>query len=378
MLIENVFVDDSGVVSVQIDGGLISEIGDGLSASSGDVVFDASGSTLFPGFIDVHNHGAVGVDVNEADVDGFLEIAGFLARNGVTAWVPTIVPDSDESYRRIISAIDRLMDVQVDRLIAQVVGVHYEGVFANEKMCGALRPEYFKRGQWTVDGGQLPRLKTGVHMTTLAPEIDGGVELIEALVGQGWIVSIGHTRADVETLDRAFAAGARHVTHFFNAMTGIHHRDIGVAGWALTNEGVTFDIIADGIHVHPKMLEFACRCKSPEKSLLISDSVAPTGLGEGKFELWGETITVKNGRTQNERGSIAGSVITMLDAFKRIRSLGFTDSDVSKMASLNPAKLLGIDKTNGSIKVGKRADLVAIDNSGEVKMVMIGGKIVEV
>ena len=188
MLIENVFVDDSGVVSVQIDGGLISEIGDGLSASSGDVVFDASGSTLFPGFIDVHNHGAVGVDVNEADVDGFLEIAGFLARKGVTAWVPTIVPDSDESYRRIISAIDRLMDVQVDRLIAQVVGVHYEGVFANEKMCGALRPEYFKRGQWTVDGGQLPRLKTGVHMTTLAPEIDGGVELIEALVGQGWIV----------------------------------------------------------------------------------------------------------------------------------------------------------------------------------------------
>jgi N-acetylglucosamine-6-phosphate deacetylase len=112
-------------------------------------------------------------------------------------------------------------------------------------------------------------------------------------------------------------------------------------------------------------------------SLLISDSVAPTGLGDGEFELWGETITVKNGRTQNERGSIAGSVITLLDAVKRMRSFSFTDNDVSKMASLNPAELLGIEQSHGSIEAGKRADLVAINDSGEVKMVMIGGKIVD-
>jgi N-acetylglucosamine-6-phosphate deacetylase len=313
--------------------------------------------------------------------------------------VPTIVPDSDENYRRIITAIDRLMEVQVERPVAQAVGVHYEGVFANEKMCGALRPEFFKSGQWSAatapsanhpadeasapllkPGGELfglPRLKNGVHMTTLAPEVDGGIELIEALVAQGWIVSIGHTRADVGTLDRAFAAGAKHVTHFFNAMTGIHHRDVGVAGWALTNDEVTFDIIGDGIHVHPKMLEFACRRKSPEKSLLISDSVAPTGLGDGEFELWGETITVKNGRTQNERGSIAGSVITMLDAVNRMLLLGFSPKEVSRMASLNPAKLLGIDRTHGSIEVGKRADLVAIDNTGKIKLVLISGKPVD-
>jgi N-acetylglucosamine-6-phosphate deacetylase len=399
MLIENVVVGDLGPVSVLVDKGLIAAVGEGLSASQSDNVFDGGGAALFPGFIDVHNHGAVGVDVNEADVDGLIEIAGFLAGNGVTAWVPTIVPDSDEKYRRIIASIDRLMEIQIDRPVAQAVGVHYEGVFANEKMCGALRPEYFRSFIISQESAGvtettklhettrnecedepvigLPLLKSGVHMTTLAPEIDGGIRLIELLVKDGWIVSIGHTKADGETLDRAFAAGAKHVTHFFNAMTGIHHRDVGVAGWALTKTQLTFDIIADGIHVHPKMLEFACRTKSPEMSLLISDSVAPTGLGDGEFELWGETITVKNGRTQNERGSIAGSVITMLDAVKQMISLGFTDSEVSRMASMNPAKLLGLDKTRGSIEIGKRADLVAIDDSGEVKMVIIGGNVVK-
>ena len=336
---------------------------------------DFSGLNLFPGFIDVHNHGAVGVDVNEADVDGLFEIAGFLARNGVTAWMPTLVPDSDENYRRAISAIDELMILQTDKPVAQAVGVHYEGVFASEKMCGALRPEFFKTFTETeID--ELPRLKTGVHMTTLAPEVEGGIELIEQLVRQGWIVSIGHTKADLETLDAAFAAGAKHLTHFFNAMTGIHHREVGVAGWGLTKADATFDIIADGIHVHPKMLDFACRTKGIDNVSLISDSVAPTGLGDGEFELWGETISVVDGKTKNERGSIAGSVIKMHDAVKRMLSLGFPGDEVAKMASTNPAKLLGISATHGSIEIGKRADLVALDADGNIKFTMIGGQIV--
>ena len=335
-----------------------------------------SGERLFPGFIDVHNHGAVGIDVNEADVNGLLKIAGYLAGQGVTAWMPTLVPDSDENYRRVIGAIDELMVLQEGKPVAQAVGVHYEGVFANEKMCGALRPEFFRSGQWAVDGGRLPKLNNGVHMTTLAPEVDGGIDLIEELVSDGWIVSIGHTRAGQETLDRAAAAGARHMTHFFNAMTGIHHRDVGVAGWALANDGVTFDIIADGIHVHPKMLGVACRSKTPDKVSLISDSVAPTGLGDGEFELWGETISVVNGRTQNERGSITGSVISMLDAVRMMRSIGFADQDVAKMASTNPAKLLGIDTDRGSIEVGKRADVVGLDDDGNVAFTMIGGQMV--
>jgi len=373
---------------VFVDGGVIAAGG-----TVGGEVVNCSGLNLFPGFIDVHNHGAVGVDVNEADADGLIEIGTYLAAQGVTAWVPTLVPDSDENYSRVIAAIDWLMEVQSELPIAQIVGVHYEGVFANEKMCGALRPEYFKsfrvnsRDLVVKDQTKnipddlsfifgLPTLMIGVHMTTFAPEIEGGVDLARELTRHGWIASIGHTRADVETLDRTFAAGAKHVTHFFNAMTGIHHRDVGVAGWALTNDEVTFDIIADGIHVNPNMLEFACRRKSPERTLLISDSVAPTGLGDGSFSLWGETITVENGRTKNERGSIAGSVISMLDAVKMMLSLSFTPDEVSKMASANPARLLGLEDSRGSLATGKRADIVGIDADGDVKLVMIAGEIV--
>jgi N-acetylglucosamine-6-phosphate deacetylase len=209
-------------------------------------------------------------------------------------------------------------------------------------------------------------------MTTLAPEIEGGIELIAALVAEGWIVSIGHTRADTATLDQAYAVGARHMTHFFNAMTGVHHRDVGVAGWGLANDGVTFDIIADGIHVHPEMIGVACRSKSPDKVSLISDSVAPTGLGDGEFQLWGETIKVENCRTRNERGSIAGSVIAINDAVRMMLSIGFSHAEVSKMASTNPAKLLGLED-RGTLDTGKRADLVAVDEHGNVVFTVIGG-----
>ncbi|HKX84222.1 MAG TPA: amidohydrolase family protein, partial [Pyrinomonadaceae bacterium] len=193
----------------------------------------------------------------------------------------------------------------------------------------------------------------------------------------GWIASIGHTNAPVDVLDSAFAAGARHITHFFNAITGLHHRDVGVVGWALANDGVTFDIIADGMHVHPKMVDLAVRTKLTERVSLISDSVAPTGLGDGEFEIWGEKVRVKGRTTQNERGSIAGSVITMLDAVRLMMSLDYSPVEVAKMASLNPAKLLGIDSERGSIEVGKRADLVALDSDGNVRFTMIGGRITE-
>lgn len=354
-------------------------ITDGRIAGADNPVHDANsidcrGLNLLPGFIDIHIHGAMGIDVNAADADGLFEIAKFLAANGVTSWVPTLVPDSDANYARVIAAIERLMEIQTVEPVAQAVGVHYEGIFANKKMCGALRPQFFKRFSGT-ELAEIPVLKNGVHMTTFAPEIDGGIDLTRELKRKGWIASIGHTSADIETLNNAFEAGARHLTHFYNAMTGLHHRDVGVVGWALTNPEVTFDIIADGIHVHPRMLEFACRAKGSAKVSLISDSVAPTGIGEGEFEIWGEKVTVENGRTRNERGSIAGSVITMLDAVNGMLSIGFTSADVSKMASLNPAKLLGIDADRGSIEIGKRGDIVGLDANGKVRLTVIGGSI---
>ncbi len=360
--------------SVLVERGIIKDIFPATIANSNDdQIIDLNGARLFAGFIDVHNHGAVGFDVNNANADELIEVGKFLAMNGVTAWLPTFVPDSDENYRKVIKAIEEVIETQNDLAIAQVVGVHYEGIFANAQMCGALRPEYFK----TFTGrelGDLPTLEKGVHLTTLAPEIEGGIALVRELKKQNWIPSIGHTRADFATLEKAFEAGARHVTHLFNAMTGVHHREIGVAGWALTKDEISCEIIADGIHVHPQMLKFAFDNKPSDKLLIVSDSVAPTGLGDGDFRLWGEKISVVNGKTRNERGSIAGSVITMLDAVKMYLSLGVSAAQVSKMASANPAKLLGLEKTHGTIETGKRADLVALDEQGNVVLTIIGGK----
>lgn len=359
--------------SLLIEDGKISDIfSDEIKA---DEIIDLTGSKLFAGFIDIHNHGAVGVDVNSANADDLRKVGKFLAANGVTAWLPTLVPDSDENYRRSIDAVDEVIKAPESES-AQILGVHYEGVFASEKMCGALRPQFFKTFKNRNEIAGLPKLETGIHFMTVAPEVENGVELIEELIAQNWIVSIGHSGADAAILDAAKKAGAKHVTHFFNAMTGIHHRDPGVAGWALTNEEVTFDIIADGIHVARGMLEFACRIKSPDKVSLISDSVSPAGLGDGEFEIWGEKISVVNGKTRNERGSIAGSVITMLDAVRMILSLGFSDAEASQMASANPAKLLGIERNYGTIEIGKRADLVALDEEGSVKLVLVGGNMI--
>ncbi len=340
-------------------------------------VFDLSNLKLYAGFIDIHNHGAVGFDVNSATATDFLEISKFLAQKGVTAWLPTLVPDSDENYVQVIEALTNAMRLQKNESAAQILGVHYEGVFANEKMCGALHTEFFKTFARGDEVETLPKIndEKAIHLTTLAPEIENGIELIKKLVKQNWIVSIGHTRGDLEILDAACSAGAKHLTHFFNAMTGLHHRDVGVVGWGMTNDAVSFDIIADGVHVHPKMLQFACRGKATEKVMLISDSVAPTGLGDGEFEIWGEKISVSGGKTQNARGSIAGSVITMLDAVKMMLSLDFSAGQVSRMASENPARLLGIEKTRGSIAAGKQADLVALDENGNVKLSLVGGKI---
>ena len=358
---------------VLIENGLIANIS--ASELSAAEIIDLEGQTLFAGFIDIHNHGAVGVDVNEANAEDLQSVGKFLAKNGVTAWLPTFVPDSDKTYQTVIGAIEQVIKIQNNLPLAQIVGVHYEGVFANTQMCGALRPEYFK----TFSGDELdalPTLSAGVHLTTFAPEIEGGIELVKELRKQNWIPSIGHSKADFETLEKAFAAGARHVTHLFNAMTGVHHREVGVAGWALTKDEISCEIIADGIHVAPRMLAFAQKNKPSDKLLLVSDSVAPTGLGDGQFQLWGEQISVKNGRTQNERGSIAGSVITLLEAVKMYLSLGVSESQVSKMASANPAKLLGLENSQGTIEIGKRADLVALDEQGNVRLTIIGGEVI--
>ncbi len=367
--------------SLLIEAGRIARIFERTQDSSSSNIgkLNLNGLTLFPGFIDVHIHGAVGVDTMEASADDLHRVGRFLAGEGVTAWLPTFVPAPDEDYRRAVNAVDELIASQDNQTeaAARALGLHYEGPFVNTAQCGALRTAYFRSFKEASDLDALPSLieASASHMITLAPEIDGGIALVRELRRHGWIVSIGHTRASVEVLNEACEAGARHMTHFPNAMLPLHHRVPGPVAWGLVRDDVTCDVIADGVHCDPLMLQLVLKCKGASRVALISDAVSPAGLGDGAYSMWSETITVKEGRTSNARGSIAGSVITMRDAVSMMLSLGVPANDVGRMASLNPARLLGVDQDYGSIETGKRADLVALDAQGRVRLTIIGGRI---
>jgi N-acetylglucosamine-6-phosphate deacetylase len=360
-----ILIEDGRIVSIDESDAL--EISDAETLEPGDL-------TILPGFIDVHIHGAAGVDVMDAAPRDLEKISDYLASQGVTGWLPTFVPASDENYASAVSAISQSMK-QPGATGARVLGVHYEGPFVNSAQCGALHTEYFKTYSSPDDLTFLHVPENAVRMITMAPEVSGGVGLVRELNARGWVVSIGHTRADLKILDDAGDAGARHMTHFMNAMLPLHHRAPGPIAWGLLRDDVTFDLIADGIHLDPYVLRLLLKIKGVRGISLISDAIAAAGKGDGDYEIWGETITVKNGRTANASGSIAGSVISMLDAVRLLHSLGVSYVDLAQMSATNPARLLGLDQVCGSIEVGKRADLVALDHDGNVKLTIIGGRL---
>lgn len=364
--------------NILIQGRLIKTIFDSsanIDISSEVSIFDLEGGQLFPGFIDVHIHGARGIDTMAANGEDLTQVSGWLASQGVTGWMPTLVPGPVQEYQRAVSAIGQANGAQK---CSRILGVHYEGPFVNSAQCGALRTQFFRTYSGADDIDDLPEVRQfpGKHLMTLAPEIDGGIDLIRELTRRGWIVSIGHTRADFDVLDQAMAAGARHMTHFMNAMSPLHHRSPGPIGWGLLHDDVTCDVIADGIHLDPRTLKLLMKIKRPDRLLLISDAIAAAGLGDGVYQIWNESITVKDGRTSNQRGNIAGSVISMLDAVRLMRNLGVPEVDLARISATNPARLLGIENERGSIEEGKRADLVALDDNGNVRFTMVGGVIV--
>ena len=365
--------------AVLVTDGKIAAVGSDLRDSAAEQI-DLAGAILLPGFIDVHNHGAVGVDVMEATSDGLREVSAYLATQGVTGWLPTLVPGSDENYASVAAAVSEAMrasEGKPERVSegnrARILGLHYEGPFVNSAQCGALHVEHFKTYSKPGDLDLLRVPEKGARMITLAPEVTGGVELVRELKARGWVISIGHTRASLELLDQASDAGARHMTHFMNAMSPLHHRSPGPVAWGLSRDDVTFDIVADGIHLDPFMLRLLVKIKGPKAISLISDAIAAAGKGDGNYQIWGETISVKNGRTANASGSIAGSVISMLDAVRVMRSVGVSWVDIASMASTNPARLLGLDLECGSIEPGKRADLVVLNADGTVQRTLILG-----
>lgn len=360
----------------------------GLGASES---IDLDGAYLAPGLIDIHIHGSAGVDLQAADADGLAKLSQFLLAEGVTGYFATLVPTDERGYQETLATISFYINQQDEahgnnksQLGARILGIHFEGPFVSENRCGALHRELFR----TYDGdARSIELFTGAprdagpssvpRLMTLAPETRGGLDLTRELTRNGVRAFIGHSQADPETLDLAAEAGARHITHFPNALDPLHHRKPGAVAWGLVRRDVTLDCIADFHHVHPLMLRLIYESKSADRMALISDAIMPAGLGDGEFSVWGEKITVRNGRTslarQPREATIAGSVITMRQALKNIVDLGVPIHEAVRMASLVPARAAGIESGHGSIKEGKRADLFAFDDDFDVRLATIGG-----
>jgi N-acetylglucosamine-6-phosphate deacetylase len=304
------------------------------------------GLTGLTGLIDLHVHGAFGVDVLTADDASLDRLARSLELRGVEGFVPTLVPVPLRELAPLLSRLSAWIRSRRpgDGRGAMPLGIHLEGPFVSPNRSGALHRDALLDGSdpkrvdaffEVVDG--LP----GRPVVTLAPEIPGGLGLVSAFVRRGFLVSLGHTEADVPTLDEALKRGARHMTHFGNAMKPLHHRDAGPVGWGLLRDGVTVDVISDLHHLSSEMLALVRRCKGPDGYALISDAAPCAGLPDGDHLVWGETLTLSKGAVRNASGGLAGSAALLPDCVERLVACGVaTEEEARRAASETPRHLL--------------------------------------
>ncbi len=366
--------------SVSIQNGVIGEIfRDAAPQSFGEHLKFPASYHLVPGRIDMHIHGAQGVDVMDATPAALDQIRQSLAAEGVTGFLATTVTESVEKINLALQNIDNYQK-NISKAVAgaEILGIHLEGPFISPRHAGAhrieliLAPDLNLFDRWQAYAGGR------IKLVTVAPELTGGIELIHYLHRHGLIASIGHTDADFKTTGLAVAAGARHATHLFNAMRGFHHREPGCVGAILLNPGVLAELIADGYHCHPAALDLAFRLKGKEGLVLVTDAMRAKCCGStGPFDLGGQTVMVHEGAARLKNGVLAGSVLTMTQAVKNmLRFTPLTLDDLIYLTSINPAKALRIDEKKGTIFPGKDADLAVLDDHLEVVLTVSNGRII--
>lgn len=304
-------------------------------------------------FVDLHIHGAFGIDVTTANEERLDALSRKLRARNVSAYLPTLVPLAVPERREAIERLSSYIAARRpgDGRGAVPLGIHFEGPFVSRSRCGALHTQHFLDGARTIEvEGFFAEIQglPGRSMVTLAPEIPGGVRLVERFAAAGFVVSIGHTEAGTPVLDAAREAGATHMTHFGNAMRPLHHRDVGPVGWALLNETITVDLIADLHHLHPDMLRLVYRVKGARNVALISDASPPAGLPDGDHFVWGEKLRLERGVIRNDAGALAGSGCLLDDAVQHLLDVGLSEGDAKRSASEVPRRILGIEAIPGS------------------------------
>ena len=338
---------------------------------AGAEIIDAEGGCVIPGLIDMHIHGYLGEDASDGSFDGLRVMAEGVAKNGVTSFLPTTMTVSYAELRAAFDQIRKGMaeSVKPDWQGAQILGVNAEGPFINPGKKGAQAGENIRPG----DAAFLQENLDIIRVFTIAPEMPGNMDCIRAMAGKT-LISMGHTGATFDEAHAAIEAGVGHVTHLFNAQTGLLHRDPGVVGAALTDDRVSTELIADTFHVNANLFPLVARMKG-EKLVLITDCTRAGGLADGEYTLGGQPIFVKGIECRLADGTIAGSVLRLNHAVRNL--LANTDLplwEAVNAASLNPAKRIGAAESKGSLEPGKDADIAICDEAFNIRRTIVGGR----
>lgn len=331
---------------------------------------------VVPGFIDEHVHGAAGSDAMDGTMEDLGKIANALASEGTTAFLATTMTQSPENITKALKAVKAYRELSPESG-AEILGVHLEGPFISKDFVGAQPIEYVAKPSVEVFKKYQDASGDCVRIVTLAPEVEGSTELIKYLVSQNIVASIGHTNATYVDVKKAVEAGATNLTHTYNAMKPLHHREVGTVGSGFLFDELNCECICDGIHVSGPAIQLLHKNKPADKMTLITDAMRAKHMPDGVSELGGQVVIVKNGEARLENGTLAGSVLKMNNAVKNVmKFLNLPLEEVVKLASQNPAKNLGVFDQMGSIKEGKRADFVILDKDLNVVRTVRNGKVI--
>lgn len=356
---------------IAIENGKITAIGE-LDV---EPILNTDGIVL-PGFIDEHIHGAAGADVMDGTEETIETISEYVAREGTTGFLATTMTQSPENIEKALKNVKKVIEKGKYKG-AEVLGVHLEGPFISGKHAGAqpigyvVAPtsEMFDKFN-EVSGGNI-------KIVTLAPEVDGGLDLVRHLKSKGVVASIGHTDAKYSDVEAAVAIGASSVTHTYNAQTPLKHREAGVVGAAMLMDELNCEMICDTIHVSVPAIKIIIKNKPHDKFTLITDAMRAKGMPDGLSELGGQQVFIKNGEARLADGTLAGSVLKMNIAIKNlVEKAGVSFTDAVDFASANPAKNIGLFGERGSIEIGKRADFAIMDKDFNILYTIVDGKIV--